>query len=270
MQDVIATERQSHVPASAMMALAGDGAPKRISILGATGSVGQNTLDLVRRNRDAFDVVALTANGNVNALITLAKEFDVDIAAIGDAECHGALKEALVGTGTKVAAGESGLLDAASHPTDLTMAAIVGIAGLRPTMAAMASASTIALANKECLVSGGSVFTKAVQAAGTTLIPVDSEHSAAFQAIDQSGAENIETITLTASGGPFREWPAGKIAKATIKEALAHPKWTMGPKISIDSATLMNKGLEIIEAYHLFPVEENQLDVVVHPQSIIH
>lgn len=244
--------------------------PRRISILGATGSIGQSTLDIVRRNPGAYDVVALTAQSRVDQLAALAREFAPEIVAVGDAQHHTALKDALAGTDIDIASGEDGLVAAAERPCDWVMAAIVGLAGLRPTMAAMQAADTIALANKECLVSAGSVFTRAMDAHGTTLIPVDSEHSAAFQAIDPSGFATIETITLTASGGPFRTWPADKISSATRDEALNHPSWEMGPKVTIDSATLMNKGLEVIEAWHLFPLESRQIDVVVHPQSTIH
>ncbi|MEO0617720.1 MAG: 1-deoxy-D-xylulose-5-phosphate reductoisomerase [Pseudomonadota bacterium] len=243
---------------------------RRISILGATGSIGESTLDIVRRNRDAFTVVALTAQTNVDKLAKLAREFDAEIASIGDPAHYATLVEALAGTNTVAAAGETGLEDAASRPTDWTMAAVVGIAGLGPTMAAMSAANVIALANKECLVSAGSVFTGAMSASNTTLIPVDSEHSAGFQSIDTSGLASIETMTLTASGGPVREWPLDKSSKATRYDALAHPNWSMGPKVTIDSATLMNKGLEVIEAWHLFPLESRQIDVVVHPQSTIH
>ncbi len=265
-----ATVSRSCVPLPEPAATASQAGPRRISILGATGSIGESTLDIVRRNRDDYKVVALTANGNTEALARLAIEFDAEFAALGDADKYSELHAVLEGTSIQYGAGEEALDEAASINVDWTMAAIVGIAGLRPTIAAMNATNTIALANKECLVSAGSVFTRAMQDTCTTLIPVDSEHSAAFQAIDASGAENIETITLTASGGPFREWDAARIASATRAEALAHPKWSMGPKISIDSATLMNKGLEVIEAWHLFPVEPNQIDVVVHPQSTIH
>lgn len=244
--------------------------PRRITILGATGSIGASTLDIVRRNRDAFDVVGLTANGNASELAKLAIEFDAEIAAVASPDCYDELCDLLGGTSVRAAAGDDGLDEAAAVSVDWTMAAIVGIAGLRPTMTAMSATNTIALANKECLVSAGSVFTSAMAASGTQLIPVDSEHSAAFQSIDASGTDNIERITLTASGGPFRDWDAMRISSATRAEALAHPKWSMGPKISIDSATLMNKGLEVIEAWHLFPVTTDQIDVVVHPQSTIH
>ncbi len=191
--------------------------------------------------------------------------------AVLASEAHYAeLKERLAGTGIEAAAGEAAVIEAAQMPADWIMAAIVGAAGLRPTFAAAAQGRCLALANKECLVSAGKVFLAAVASANTLLLPVDSEHSAAFQAIDRSLTHCIEKITLTASGGPFRTWDAARIKAAKPADALKHPNWTMGQKITIDSATLMNKGLELIEAYHLFLVEVDQLDVVVHPQSIIH
>lgn len=243
---------------------------RRISVLGATGSVGSSTLDLVGLNPDVFDVVALTANSNAKALAALAKMHRAKLAVVADPAAYADLKAELAGSGIEAAAGEGAVVEAASRPVDCTMAAIVGAAGLRPTFAAVAQGRRVALANKECLVSAGDVFMSAVASAGTELLPVDSEHSAAFQAIGASDLSAIACITLTASGGPFRTWEKPRLATASPEEALKHPNWSMGPKITIDSATLVNKGLELIEAYYLFPVGADRLDVIVHPQSIVH
>jgi 1-deoxy-D-xylulose-5-phosphate reductoisomerase len=246
------------------------GHPRRISVLGATGSIGKSTLDLIGRNRGAFEVVALTAQSRVERLAELARVHRAQFAVIGDASRFGELKGLLAGTGIAVAAGEAGLIEAASLDADCVVAAIVGAAGLAPTFAAARQGRRLALANKECLVTAGAVFMETIEAAGTDLIPVDSEHSAAFQALAGSDPSTIEKITLTASGGPFRTWDRARLAQATPEEALRHPNWSMGPKVTVDSATLMNKGLELIEAYHLFPVAADQLEVVVHAQSIVH
>jgi 1-deoxy-D-xylulose-5-phosphate reductoisomerase len=243
---------------------------KRVSVLGATGSVGKSTLDLIGRNAGLFEVVALTANRNVEALAELAMRHRAAIAVIADERRYEALKEALSGSGVEAAAGDAALVEAATREADCVVAGIMGAAGLKPTLAAVAQGRRVALANKECLVSAGEIFMDAVRAAGTELLPVDSEHSAAFQAIAGADPGSIERIVLTASGGPFRTWTLEQLGRATPQEALRHPNWSMGRKITIDSATLMNKGLELIEAYHLFPVEAQQLEVVVHPQSIIH
>ena len=246
------------------------GSPRRLSILGATGSIGQSTLDLVGRTPEAFEIVALTANTNAQDLAGLARRHRARLAVIADPGGYEELKNSLAGTGIEAAAGEAALVAAAGLPADCVVAAIVGAAGLKPTFAAVAQGRRVAVANKECLVTAGHVFMSAVTAAGTELLPVDSEHSAAFQALGTSDLADVERITLTASGGPFRTWPKERIAAATREQALQHPNWTMGPKITIDSATLMNKGLELIEAFYLFPVGVDRLDVVVHPQSIVH
>lgn len=243
---------------------------RSLTVLGATGSIGTSTLDLVARTPEAYEVVALTAQSNVAALADLAIAHKARIAVIGDEACYGELVRRLVGSGIAAAAGADAIVAAASEPADCVMAAIVGAAGLRPTFAAARQGRRVALANKECLVSAGQVFLDCVSAHGAELLPVDSEHSAAFQAMAGADARSIETITLTASGGPFRTWSLEQIAAATPQMALRHPNWSMGRKITIDSATLMNKGLELIEAYHLFPIEVGQLKVVVHPQSIVH
>ena len=241
-----------------------------ISILGATGSVGASTLDLVRRNRAEWRVVALTANCQAEALASLAREFAVEIAVVGDESCLPQLREALAGSGIAAAAGPAALVEAASRPVDLTVAAIVGCAGLAPTMAAIEQGGTVALANKEALVSAGAVMTAAVARHGATLLPVDSEHNAIFQCLQGHDLTDVRSITLTASGGPFRSWSAERIAAATPAEAVAHPNWDMGAKISVDSATMFNKGLELIEAHHLFPVGLERIRILVHPQSVIH
>lgn len=243
---------------------------RSISILGATGSVGASTLDLVRRNRSDWRVVALTANCSARELATLAHEFDAEIAVVGDEACLGDLREALSGSDIEVAGGSTALCEAASRPVDLTVAAIVGCAGLRPTMTAIRRGGAIALANKEALVSAGDVMTAAVAEHGAMLLPVDSEHNAIFQCLQGGRIEDVRTITLTASGGPLRTWTAEQLAAATPAQAVAHPNWSMGAKISVDSATMMNKGLEFIEAHHLFPVGLEALRIVVHPQSVVH
>ncbi len=243
---------------------------KRVSVLGATGSIGENTLDLIGRNPGCADVVALTAHTNAARLSELAIHHRAELAVIGDTRQYQALKDALAGTGIEVAAGEDAVAQAARAPADWVMAAIVGAAGLRPAFAAAEQALCLALANKECLVSAGQAFLQAVERGGSTLLPVDSEHSAAQQAMQGHPRGAIERILLTASGGPFREWSLEALRDARPDQALKHPNWEMGQKITIDSATLMNKGLELIEAYHLFPVATDQLGVVVHPQSIVH
>ena len=243
---------------------------RSISILGATGSVGASTLDLIRRNREAWRVVALTANCSAAELAKLAREFGAEIAVVGDESCLGDLREGLSGSGIETAGGAQALCEAASRPVDLTVAAIVGCAGLAPVMAAIEQGGTIALANKEALVSAGEVMTRAVARHGATLLPVDSEHNAIFQCLQGNAIEDVARITLTASGGPFRTWTQEQLDAATPEQAVAHPNWDMGAKISVDSATMMNKGLEYIEAHHLFPVGLERLRIVVHPQSVIH
>lgn len=239
-------------------------------MLGATGSIGQNTLDLIGRDPDSYDVVALASNCNAPLLAELAVKHKARRAVLADPRRFSELKALLAGTGVEAAAGPEAVVEAASEPVDWTMAAIIGAAGLRPTFAAMRQGACVALANKECLVSAGAVFMAEAKRAGASVVPVDSEHSAAFQAIGDALAENIEQVALTASGGPFRTWTMEQLAQAKPEQALKHPNWAMGRKITIDSATLMNKGLEVIEAYHLFPIEASQLSVVVHPQSIVH
>ena len=247
-----------------------DQAPKRVTVLGSTGSVGANTIDLIERNRNAYEVEALTANRNVTVLADQAIKLDARMAVVADPDCYLELKSALSGTGIEAAAGPDALVDAAERPSDWVMAAIVGSAGLRPTLAAVRRGITVGLANKECLVSAGEFFVNEVRENGADLLPVDSEHSAIYQVLDFDQADKIRRIILTASGGPFREFTVEQMATVTPEQAVAHPNWDMGAKISVDSATMMNKGLELIEAYHLFPVEKSEIDILVHPQSVIH
>ena len=247
-----------------------DSGPRCVTILGSTGSVGCNTVDLIERNPNAFVVEALTANRNVKLLAEQARRLNPKTVVLADPEGYKALQEALAGTDIAVAAGPEAVIEAAKQPADLVMASIVGAAGLKPTLAAVRRGATIGLANKECLISAGEVFVKEVSSSGATLLPVDSEHSAIFQVFDFDNADRVRRIILTASGGPFREFSLAEMAEVTPEQAVAHPNWDMGAKISIDSATMMNKGLELIEAYHLFPVPEDRIEILVHPQSVIH
>jgi 1-deoxy-D-xylulose-5-phosphate reductoisomerase len=243
---------------------------RSITILGATGSVGASTLDLVRRNRAEWRVEALTANCNVAELAALAREFEAKLAVVADESCLPGLRQALAGTGIEMAGGHAALREAAARGADVTVAAIVGCAGLAPTMAAIEQGGIVALANKEALVSAGEVMTAAVARHGATLLPVDSEHNAIFQCLAGGDIADVRSITLTASGGPLRTWSVEQLEAATPAQAIAHPNWDMGAKISVDSATMMNKGLELIEAAHLFPVPLERIRIVVHPQSVIH
>ena len=244
--------------------------PRRISVLGATGSIGESTLDLIGRNPSAYRVVALTGGQNADRLAELAILHRAELAVIANPEGYAALRAALAGTGIEVGAGEEALLEAASRPADWIMAAIVGAAGLKPTLQAVRQGTLTALANKECLVSAGDIFMAEVVRAKATLLPVDLEHSAAMQVMTGTRPERIERVCLTASGGPFRSWSLDQMRAARPEQALNHPNWSMGPKVTIDSATLMNKGLELLEAHHLFALTPDQLDVLIHPQSIVH
>ena len=239
-----------------------------VSILGATGSIGASTLDLVRGGK--FRVVALTANSDAKKLAALAKEFDAEVAAVSDGNAFAELKSALAGTKTKALAGAEGMAEAASAKSDILLSAIVGAAGLAPTIAGFAPGRKIALANKECLVTAGSLFMREAQRKNATILPVDSEHNAVFQALACGKRDAVAKVTLTASGGPFRTMSRERLAFVTPEEAVRHPNWSMGAKISIDSATLMNKGLELIEAAYLFDLKPAQLDVLIHPQSVVH
>ncbi len=243
---------------------------RTLSLLGATGSIGASTLDLIRRVPGQWRVVTLTAHSNVAELARLAREFGAEAAVIGDAALLADLRAALAGTNIHAMAGPQALVEAALRPADITVAAIVGCAGLAPTMAAIEQGRTVALANKEALVSAGEVMMASVAAHGTTLLPVDSEHNAIFQCLAGNDLAQVHRITLTASGGPFRDWTMEQLCAATPAQAVKHPNWDMGAKISVDSATMFNKGLELIEAFQLFPVGLERLGIVVHPQSVVH
>jgi 1-deoxy-D-xylulose-5-phosphate reductoisomerase len=246
--------------------------PRRVSVLGATGSIGVSTLDVLAQagGRERFEVVALTGMGNVALLAEQAKAIGARIAVTADEANLAELKDRLAGTGIETAAGRPALIDAASEPVDWVMAGIVGLAGLAPTMAAARGGATVALANKECMVSAGDVFLRETAKAGVTVVPVDSEHSAIHQCLSAEPGHTVERVFITASGGPFRNFTREQMAEVTPDQAAGHPKWSMGRKISIDSASMFNKGLEMIEARHLFHLDPAQIEVVVHPQSIVH
>ena len=246
------------------------GAPRAVTILGATGSIGRSTAQVLALHKGRFDVSAVAGGRDGAALGNVAVELGARFAAVADPAGYPALKERLAGTGIEAAAGLEAVVEAAVKPSDLVIAAIAGTAGVRPTVAAIEAGRTVALANKETLVCAGAPTMRAAAAAGAKLLPLDSEHNAIFQALGDADWSTIETMTLTASGGPFRTWTAERIASATKAEALAHPNWAMGPKVTIDSAGLMNKGLELVEAYHLFGIADDRLRVVVHPQSVVH
>jgi 1-deoxy-D-xylulose-5-phosphate reductoisomerase len=243
---------------------------RSITILGSTGSVGCNTVDLVKRSGGAFRVVALTANKAVEELASQAIDLGAELAVVADETRYEDLKRRLSGSGVEAAAGMSGLLEAAARPSDFVMAAIVGAAGLPPTLAAIERGAVVGLANKEPLVCAGRLMIDACTRNGARLIPVDSEHNAIFQVLEERHRSSVKRIILTASGGPFRRTPLREMAHITPAQAVAHPNWDMGAKISVDSATMMNKGLELIEARYLFDLPEDLIDILVHPQSVIH
>lgn len=255
---------QGHVSAQT------NSAPRSVTILGSTGSVGCQTIDLIERSPGRFRVEALTANRNVELLARQARRLEPRFVAIGDPDGYAALKAALDGTGIEVGVGAEAVVAAAERPADWVMAAIVGAAGLSSTMAAVRRGAIVAFANKECLVCAGELMMREIERRGATLLPVDSEHNAIFQVFEFDRRDSVEKLVLTASGGPFRDWTLERMAAATRDEAVAHPNWDMGAKISVDSATMMNKGLEVIEAHHLFGMPEERIDVVVHPQSVVH
>ena len=246
------------------------GATRRVTVLGSTGSVGSNTVSLIALEPDKYQVEALTARRNVKALAEQARQLRARLAVIAEPELYDELKAALAGSGIAAAAGPQAVVEAAMMPADWVMAAIVGAAGLEPTLAAARRGATVAFANKECLVCAGPLMMDLVRDHGATLLPVDSEHSAIFQVFDFERPEAIERLILTASGGPFRTMSRAQMATVTPEQAVAHPTWDMGAKISVDSATMFNKGLEIIEARFLFDMTEDRIDVLVHPQSVIH
>lgn len=243
---------------------------KTVTILGATGSIGTSTLDLIEREPENFQVLALTANCDVDKLAIAAIRTNARRAVVADEACLADLRAALAGTGIETAAGAQALCEAAAMGADVTMAAIVGCAGLEPVLAAIEQGGTIILANKEPLVSAGDVILAAAAKHGATLLPADSEHNAIFQCFDAARPHRVRRIILTASGGPFRDKSLEEMRHMTLEQAVAHPNWSMGAKISVDSATLMNKGLELIEAARLFPVANHQLEIIVHRQSVIH
>jgi 1-deoxy-D-xylulose-5-phosphate reductoisomerase len=241
-----------------------------ITLLGATGSIGTSTIDLVRTQPDRFRVEAVTAQRSAAALARLAQELGAKLAVVADPDCYRELDDALAGTGIEAAAGADAVVEAAQRPADWVMAAITGAAGLRPTMTALERGATVALANKECLVCAGTLFMQRAAATGATVLPVDSEHNAIFQALSAGHRDDVSRIILTASGGPFRTATLAEMHAATVHQALKHPNWSMGAKVTIDSATMMNKGLELIEAHHLFGFGSSEIDIIVHPQSIVH
>jgi 1-deoxy-D-xylulose-5-phosphate reductoisomerase len=243
---------------------------RRVTILGSTGSVGCNTIDLIERQPESFVVEALTANGNAESLADQARRLSASLAVVADEASYPDLKRALQGSGIEAAAGREALVEAANRPADWVMAAIVGAAGLAPTLAAIRRGAIVALANKECLVSAGPLMINEVASSGATMLPVDSEHNAIFQVFDFDSPESIERIILTASGGPFRTHSREDMESVTPAQAVAHPNWDMGAKISVDSATMMNKGLELIEAHYLFGLPGDRIDILIHPQSIVH
>ena len=246
------------------------GGVRTVTILGATGSVGRSTLDLITRNAEHYDVLALTARSDVAGLAEAARRVGAGRAVIGDETLYAPLREALAGSGVEAAAGDAAVTEAAGAGADWTMAAIVGNAGLRPVMAALEAGGTVALANKEALVAAGPIMTGVAERSGARLLPVDSEHNAIFQCFDSARPGSVRRVILTASGGPFRRKTLEEMRSVTPAQAIVHPNWSMGAKISVDSATLMNKGLELIEAFHLFPLPAEAFEVVVHPQSVVH
>ena len=245
-------------------------AVRSVTILGATGSIGSSTVDLLKRQPERFSVEALTAHKNGVALAQLARELGARFAAVADPSAYNELKSELSGTGIEAAAGTDAVVEAARRPADWVIGAITGAAGLEPALAAIERGATLALANKECLVCAGTLFMRRAKEMNAQVLPVDSEHNALFQAMTAGRREDVTKVIITASGGPFRTWSKQEIRNATLEAALKHPNWSMGPKVTIDSASLMNKGLEVIEAYHLFNLKPDEIEVLVHPQSIVH
>ena len=248
---------------------------RSVTVLGSTGSIGVNTLDVIAHARkvhgaDAFPLAALVAGNNVELLIEQARALKPKRAVIGEESLFAALHAGLAGTGIETAAGRAAVIEAAALPSDFVMVAIMGAAAIEPALAAIGRGVIVALANKECVVAAGAVFRAAIAASGASVIPVDSEHNAIFQVLGSGDASDVDIVTITASGGPFREWSLERMRAATVEQAVAHPNWAMGRKISLDSATLMNKGLELIEAHFLFALPPEKLNVLVHPQSIVH
>ncbi len=243
---------------------------RRVTIFGATGSIGQNTLDLIGRDREAFDVVALTGGRNIGTLAEAARRFRAEVAVTAFDDCLADLQDALAGSGVAAAAGETALIEAAARPADWIMSAIVGAAGLPPGLKALEHGTTLALANKESLVTAGPLLMATAERHGAQVLPVDSEHSAVFQALRGETIESVERVIITASGGAFRDWPLEKLAGATCAEASSHPNWDMGQRITIDSASMFNKALELIETKEFFGIDPDRIEAVVHPESLIH
>jgi 1-deoxy-D-xylulose-5-phosphate reductoisomerase len=246
------------------------GHKRRVTILGATGSIGRSTAAVISEHRDRFRVSAVVGGRDADTLADVARSLGASFAALAEPTGGARLSSLLSGTGIACGAGPQAVLDAVALEADVVVAAIAGTAGLAATVAAVRHGRCVALANKETLVCAGDVVMKLAAASGSKILPLDSEHNAIFQALAGEPLKHVETIVLTASGGPFRQWSKDRIASAGREAALAHPNWSMGPKVTIDSATLMNKGLELIEAHHLFDVEPARLDVLVHPQSAVH
>ncbi|MEW6449959.1 MAG: 1-deoxy-D-xylulose-5-phosphate reductoisomerase [Pseudomonadota bacterium] len=246
------------------------GAVRSLTLLGATGSIGGSTVDLIKRGKGRYRVEAVVANKNAAQLAQIARDIGARFAVVSDASAYKELKDALSGTGIEAASGEAALLEAAERPAEWVLGAMSGAVGLKPTLAALKRGATVAIANKECLVCAGGVFMRTAAKSGATVLPVDSEHNAIFQALGSGRREDVKLVILTASGGPFRTWTKDQMRTATLEQALKHPNWSMGPKNTIDSATMMNKGLELIEAQHIFGLKPHELDVLVHPQSIVH
>ena len=243
---------------------------RRVSILGATGSIGQNTIDLISRAPDRFRVVALTGNGNIEQLARDARALNAEIVVTADENRLDDLRAALAGTETEVAAGAEALCEAGARPADWVMSAIVGAAGLAPGLKALEQGTTLALANKESLVTAGSLLKNTANDFGARILPVDSEHSAVFQALVGEDLAAVERVIITASGGAFRDWPKERLSSATLAQASSHPNWDMGQRITIDSATLFNKALELIETHEFFDIDPHRIEAIVHPESLIH
>lgn len=243
---------------------------RKISVFGATGSIGQNTLDLIGRDRDAFQVVVLTGGRNVDLLARQAREFQAEIAVTAFEDQYQSLKQALSGSGIEVAAGEAALSDAAARPTDWVMNAIIGAAGLKPGLRALEQGATLALANKESLVTAGTLIKETAAKHQAHILPVDSEHSAIFQALAGEDIKAVERVIITASGGAFRDWPIADLKNATLEQASSHPNWNMGQRITIDSASMFNKAMEVIETNEYFDIKSDQIEVIIHRQSLIH
>ncbi|MEO0381766.1 MAG: 1-deoxy-D-xylulose-5-phosphate reductoisomerase, partial [Pseudomonadota bacterium] len=243
---------------------------RRVSIFGATGSIGQNTIDLIARDPDAYDVVALTGAANIERLALDAKRLKADVAVTADPARLEDLRDALAGSGVEAAAGQAAMIEAAQRPADWVMSAIIGAAGLKPGICALEQGATLALANKESLVCAGALILSTARQHKARLLPVDSEHSAVFQALVGEEMDAVERVIITASGGAFRDWPLEDLAHATLAQAQSHPNWDMGQRITIDSASMFNKALELIETREYFEIDPTQIEVLVHPESMIH